>query len=495
MTDPQLWWYVARASGLVAWAAMTGSVVWGVLLATRVLRSIDNPAWLQDLHRWLGGTALIMAGLHMLSLMLDTWTHFSPTEVLVPFAAGYRPLPIAMGIVAFYLLVAVYGSTLLRPRMPQRFWKALHYGSYASAILVSFHAGWSGSDVGSWGYRLAAFTLLGLTTVAVLVRVLTAAAPLPPPPRRHAAPPRPMTVTATYPLAREVLGVDLSMQDGTELPIWTPGAHVTLYLPGGLTRCYSLCGDPADRSRYRIAVHRAGSSRGGSTWLHANAAAGAILDVSGPDNHFTLEPAPEYIFVAGGIGITPIRAMIEALPAHRRWRLVYIGRSRATMAFSGELQQRWPEHVSVYARDETGVRPDLARILDGTTAAVYCCGPASMTEELAALVPAPRLHIERFTPISQQLDGPRRAFEVTCTRSRTQVHVSAHQSLLDALESAHLPVYSSCREGICGACQLRVLAGHPEHLDSVVGDEDKDRADIIYPCVSRSRTSSLTLDL
>ena len=183
MTDPHLWWYVARASGLVAWAAMTGSVLWGVLLATRVLRSIDNPAWLQDLHRWLGGTALIMTGLHMLSLMLDSWTHFSLTEVFVPLAAGYRPWPVALGIVAFYLLVAVYGSSLLRPRMPRRFWKALHYGSYASVILVSFHAGWSGSDVGAWGYRLVAFTLLGLTTVAVLVRVLTstAAAPLPPP--------------------------------------------------------------------------------------------------------------------------------------------------------------------------------------------------------------------------------------------------------------------------------------------------------------------------
>ena len=199
------------------------------------------------------------------------------------------------------------------------------------------------------------------------------------------------------------------------MPVWAPGAHVTVHLPNGLPRCYSLCGDPADRSRYRIAVHRAASSRGGSAWLHANAAPGTILDVSGPDNHFILEPAEEYLFVAGGIGITPIKAMIEALPAHRRWRLVYIGRSRATMAFSGELQQRWPQHVSVYARDETGVRPDLARILNDTTAAVYCCGPASMTEELAALVPAPRLHIERFSPAAQQPYPPRRPFEVTCT--------------------------------------------------------------------------------
>lgn len=496
MTDPHLWWYVTRASGLVAWAAMTGSVLWGVLLATRVLRSIDNPAWLQDLHRWLGGTALIMTGLHMLSLMLDSWAHFSLTQVLVPLAAGYRPWPVALGIVAFYLLIAVYGSSLLRPRMPRRFWKALHYGSYASVVLVSFHAGWSGTDVGAWGYRLVAFALLGLTTVAVLVRVLTstAAAPLPPP-RPHAAPRRPMTITATYPLARDVLGIDLSAPDGSELPAWAPGAHVTVHLPNGLQRCYSLCGDPADRRRYRIAVQRAPSSRGGSAWLHANARLGTTLDVSGPNNTFMIEPAEEYLFIAGGIGITAIKAMIDSLPAHRRWRLHYIGANRATMAFSHELQQRWPQHVSIDARDETGVRPDLARILADSDAAVYCCGPSSMTEEIAALVPAPRLHIERFNPVTQMPDQTGRPFDVTCDRSGTHVHVSENQSLLEALELAHIPNYSSCREGICGACEVRVLAGHPQHLDSVADNKDKDGASIMYPCVSRAHTPTLTLDL
>lgn len=165
------------------------------------------------------------------------------------------------------------------------------------------------------------------------------------------------------------------------------------------------------------------------------------------------------------------------------------------MAFSDELQHRWPEHVSVYARDETGVRPDLARIVADSHAAVYCCGPASMTEELGALVPAPRLHIERFTPAAQKPHHRRRPFEVACMRSGTRVHVSEDQSLLDALESAHLSVYSSCREGICGACQVGVLSGRPEHLDSVASNEDNDRAHIMYPCVSRSHTSTLTLDL
>lgn len=497
MTDPHLWWYIARASGLVAWVAMTGSVLWGVLLATRVLRSIDNPAWLQELHRWLGGTALIMTGLHMVSLMLDSWAHFSIAQVLVPLAAAYRPWPVALGIVAFYLLIAVYGSSLLRSRLPRRFWKTLHYATYAAVVLVSFHAGWSGTDVGAWGYRLVAFTVLGLSTVAVLMRVLTstAAAPLPASRRPHASPRRTMTITAIYPLADTVLGIDLSPPDGGELPLWAPGAHITVHLPNGLQRCYSLCGDPADRRRYRIAVQHAPLSRGGSAWLHANARLGTPLEISGPNNTFLLEPAAEYLFVAGGIGITPIKAMIDALPAHRRWRLLYVGARRSSMAFSDELQQRWPQRVSIDARDETGVRPDLARFLAGSDAAVYCCGPASMTDELTALVPAARLHIERFNATTPTPRRSRRPIDVTCHRSGTHVHVSEDQSVLEALEHARVPVYSSCREGICGACEVRVLAGQPEHLDSVARNEDKDAAGIIYPCVSRAQSSNLTLDL
>ena len=381
--------------------------------------------------------------------------------------------------------------------MPRRFWKALHYGSYMAVVLVSFHAGWSGTDVGAWGYRLVAFTVLGLTTVAVLVRVLTSTAAMGPSASRRLPPPPPrlMTITAIYPLADDVLGIDLSSEDGAELPVWTPGAHLTLHLPNGLQRCYSLCGDPADRARYQIAVHRAPSSRGGSAWLHAAAAPGTTLTVSGPDNHFVLDPAEEYLFVAGGIGITPIKTMIESLPVHRRWRLIYVGRSRATMAFSDELQHRWPNEVTIHARDESGSRPDLAQILNGTTATVYCCGPASMTEQVAAHVPAARLHIERFTPARRAAERPRRPIEVACSRSGTHVYVSENQSLLDALELADVPVYSSCREGVCGACEVRVLAGRVEHLDSVADNKDKDTAGIMYPCVSRSHTPALTLDI
>ncbi|MCK8672434.1 2Fe-2S iron-sulfur cluster-binding protein [Rhodococcus sp. HM1] len=497
MNDASLWWYVTRASALVAWVTMTISALWGVLLSTRILRAVDNPVWLHEMHRWLGGTALTMTALHLLSLMLDTWTRFSVTDLLVPLAADYRPGPVALGIVAFYLLLAVYGSSLLHTRLPRRWWKALHYGSYGAVVLVSFHAGWSGTDVGTWGYRLVAFILLVSATVAALVRTLSgpgrpvtdASTPQP------RAMPRPMTITAVRPLAADIVGLDLAPADGTILPVWQPGAHLTVHLPNGLQRRYSLCGDPAERNCYRIAVRRMPHSRGGSAWVHDHAVPGTVVGVSGPDNHFGLEPAGDYLFLAGGIGITPIKTMIESLPAHRSWRLIYVGRSRTTMAFCDELERRWPEQVSILARNETGTRPDLTRILAGTTATVYCCGPASMTNEVTTLVPATRLHVERFTAASTTPTASRRPFEVVCARSGRHVQVTEHQTLLDALEDAQIPVVASCREGVCGACAVHIINGHVEHLDALPLTPERNAQNIMYPCVSRSRSPLLTLDL
>lgn len=499
MNDLHLWWYVTRASALVAWITLTLAVLWGVLLSTRIPRTIADPAWLQDMHRWLGGTALIMTGLHMFSLVLDSWSRFSLTAVLVPLSAAYRPWPVALGVVAFYLLLAVYGSSLLRARMSPRWWTRLHYGSYAAVVLVSFHAGWSGTDAGTWGYRLTALILVVSTMAAVLTRVLRGVDRPPASrrtPRRPRSAPQPMTVDATHLLASGIVGIDLTPRDGDELPVWTPGAHVTVHLPNGLERRYSLCGDPADRTRYRIAVHRAPHSRGGSSWLHASARPGTVLHVGLPENHFPLEPALEYLFLAGGIGITPIKAMIESLPAHRRWRLIYLGRSRATMAFCEELEQRWPQNVSIHAHDETGSRLDLTPILAAATAgAVYCCGPASMTDAVAARVSPARLHLERFTAAPQQSSGPGRPIEITCSRSDRLVHVSENQSVLDALEHARVPVVASCREGMCGACETRVLAGDIEHLDSVPRTPGEERRGVMYPCVSRAHSPTLVLDL
>lgn len=525
MNDPHIWWYLSRASAVIGWALMTLSVVWGILLSTRVMRQIDNPAWLQDLHRYFGGAAIVMVAVHMVTLMLDGWLHLSLAEVLVPFTSHFEPLPLALGVTAFYLLVAVQGTSLLMRYLPRRFWKVVHYSSYASLILVSFHAAFSGTDVGTSWYRIVSILLILLAMLAVLLRLVAtkrearnstgrhtdAAAPVRPTPASTGT--RTMQVTAVTRVADGVLGIrlvpapqrgagrDASASAAELLPAWQPGAHITVHLPNGLERQYSLCGDPAERSHLDIAVLQTELSRGGSEWIHANVEPGLMLEVSDPLNHFELEPAAAYLFIAGGIGITPIMGMIESLPARRDWKLVYLGRSRLTMAFLGELLQRYPDRVEVFARDEQLVQPEARDLLRGTLgdfaaqADVYCCGPESLMQAVAEIVPRQRMHFERFVAVERESAQEPQAVTVTCARSDVTIDVEAGESILDALENNGMPILGSCRTGVCGTCEVRVMAGTPDHLDSVMADDEKDSLRVMYPCVSRATSPDLVLDI
>ncbi|GAA5084698.1 ferredoxin-NADP reductase [Thermocatellispora tengchongensis] len=276
-----------------------------------------------------------------------------------------------------------------------------------------------------------------------------------------------------------------------ELEPWEPGAHIDLALPNWLTRQYSLCGDPADRERYRIAVRHDPLSRGGSEYVHLFLRQGRPLEVSEPRNNFPLLPAPEYLFLAGGIGITPILPMLRAATrAGAAARLVYAGRSAATMPFTDELRSSYGDRVTVLAEDEHG-RPDLAALAAGLSprALVYCCGPAPMLAAAEAAFPAGRLHIERFRPTPRTFP-PNTAFEVVCARSGRTVPVSPEESMLDALTYAGLPVASGCREGVCGSCELTVLDGEPEHRDDIGAPAGR-----MYACVSRARSPRLVVDL
>lgn len=517
MNDPHIWWYVTRASAILAWVLMTLAVLWGILLSTRLLQRVDNPGWLQDLHRYLGGTSVIMAALHMASLMLDGWLQFTVADVLVPFATEFKPFATTLGIIAFYALVAVQGTSLAMNRLPRRFWKALHYLSYVSLVLVSLHAGLAGTDVGSWWYQALAVLLITSAMLAVLIRVIlgnrstTAAAARAPeksstPAHARPAPPAAepaarserldMVVVSVTPLAEDVLGIRLAARDGSTLPLWAPGAHVTLHLPGGLQRHYSLCGDPADREHYDVAVLRLATSReGGSRWIHDHLAVGDAITASSPRNQFPLEPARDYLFVAGGIGITPIKPMIESLPAGRDWRLVYTGRSRTSMAFARELSARHPGRVVVHAADEHDRRVGLAGHLVSDSTEVYVCGPAGLMDAASDLVAASRLHVERFVPMVRVAASGGHPVTVTCSRGGQQLAVTEEQSILEALEGSGRAIVGSCRKGVCGTCEVRVLEGVPEHLDSVLSDEEKDELGVMYPCVSRATGSTLTLDI
>lgn len=291
------------------------------------------------------------------------------------------------------------------------------------------------------------------------------------------------------PVADDVLSLVPRGADGPLAP-WEPGAHVDVALPNWLVRQYSLCGDPDDREHYRIAVRHDRLSRGGSEYVHLFLRPGREVPVSVPRNHFPLVDSPEHLFVAGGIGITPILPMFRAaLRSGSDARLVHIGRTRESMPFSESLR-RFGDRVRTVVTDVDG-RPDLTELAEetGPRTQVHCCGPASMLDAAESAFPADRLHVERFRPVEREF-APNTAFTAHCARSGRAVQVPAGESLLDALEHAGHAIPTGCREGVCGSCELRVLAGEPEHRDDIGASGGR-----IYPCVSRAVSEQLVLDL
>ncbi|MFI8889724.1 PDR/VanB family oxidoreductase [Streptomyces paradoxus] len=295
--------------------------------------------------------------------------------------------------------------------------------------------------------------------------------------------------------AEGVLALTLRHPLGEPLPAWEPGAHVDVLLGPGLERQYSLCGDPADRSAWRVAVLREPAGRGGSAHVHEQLGEGAKVRVRGPRNNFRLEPAPRYRFVAGGIGITPLLPMVAAAEAAgAAWTLLYGGRTRGSMAFGEELG-RYGDRVTFAPENETGLL-DLPSVLDdvpeGTL--VYCCGPGPLLDAVEARCPSGVLRVERFQPKEQET-GDNTAFEVELARSGRTLTVAPDVSVLDAVRSAGVEVLYSCTEGTCGTCETDVLDGEPDHRDSVLTDDERAAGETMLICVSRCRGGRLVLDL
>ncbi len=292
----------------------------------------------------------------------------------------------------------------------------------------------------------------------------------------------------------EAEGVVSFVLSGDELPDWTPGAHIDLEIRPGLTRQYSLCGDPADRGRWRIAVLREEPGRGGSRHLHDVIMPGDTLRAGEPRNNFPLEPAPGYTFVAGGIGVTPLLPMIrEAERAGADWTLHYGGRRRDRMAFTTELA-RHGERVRLLPEDEHGLLP-LAGIVAGSGYPVYCCGPEPLLAAVERVCPAERLRLERFHPREIEVTEPEREFEVVTSMSGHTIRVAPGESILDVLDAAGVPMPSSCREGTCGTCETPVLEGEVDHRDSVLSESERAAGKSMMVCVSRARSARLVLDV
>jgi len=305
-------------------------------------------------------------------------------------------------------------------------------------------------------------------------------------------------VESAEPCATDVVAITLVDPDGDALPEWTPGAHIDVDLGAGLVRQYSLCGDPDVPGRWRIAVLRESAGRGGSQRVHELVRAGEKLPVRGPRNHFPLVDADRYIFIAGGIGITPILPMVRRAAARGLpWTALYGGRSRSSMAFLDELRAVPGGELQVVPQDEFGLL-DLATTLGSSTGrtAIYCCGPEPLiaaVERESAHWPSGALHRERFTAAPVVSEGG--AFDVVLQRSGIRLTVPEYESLLDIIESAGVTVENSCRAGICGTCLVRVSSGEPDHHDDVLSDDERERGEVMLPCVSRARGGPLVLDL
>jgi ferredoxin-NADP reductase len=309
-------------------------------------------------------------------------------------------------------------------------------------------------------------------------------------------------VERRHSVAEDVVSLLLRPTDGGELPPWTPGAHIDLLLTPSLTRQYSLCGSPADSGSWRIGVLRDPHSRGGSRHVHDLLETGSRVRVRGPRNHFPLVGAPRYLFIAGGIGVTPMLPMIEwAVQAGADWRLLYGGRRRASMAFLDELAAHG-DRVEVCPEDERGLL-DLAAALDQPRddTLVYCCGPEPLlaaVEAKCASWPAGSLHVERFAAKPQAEEphpGTGTSFELALQRSGITVMVPPDRSILDICEEAGVSTLASCREGVCGTCEASVLEGVPDHRDSVLSDAERESSEFMMICVSRCRSPRLVLDL
>lgn len=299
-------------------------------------------------------------------------------------------------------------------------------------------------------------------------------------------------------IAEGVCQLTLSDPAGRRLPDWTPGSHIDLTLPNGLTRQYSLVGDRWDPYRYEVAVLREPSSRGGSLFIHDELAEGDVIEVGGPRNNFAMVPSERFLFIAGGIGITPLIPMMkQADMLGTPWTLLYGGRTRPSMAFLDALGS-YGDRVEVLPQDVNGHLP-LSRVFLNleTGTKVYACGPAPMLDavrEAAAGLPRGHLRIEQFT--ARERSAPMRSapFEVELARSGTVIEVPVETSVLDAVSQAGATILASCRQGTCGTCETRILAGTPDHRDSLITDDEREKSDCFYPCVSRSVSDRLVID-
>ena len=297
--------------------------------------------------------------------------------------------------------------------------------------------------------------------------------------------------------APDILSYDIRAVDGGDLSSFTAGAHVDVILPTGLRRSYSLLNAQHEQHRYLIAVQKDRASLGGSQWIHANLHAGDSILVSQPRNNFPLdETAEKSVFIAGGIGVTPMLSMSQRLTAiGSDWDLYYCARSRACAAFADALHG----NVTFSFDDEQDGKmfdiPALVGSLPNNTH-LYCCGPTSMIrafEDATQHLPRNCVHVEHFK--ATEASATEGGFMLVLARSQRQIPVPSGKTILAALLEAGIEAPYSCTEGVCGACEVRVLDGIPDHRDMILNNEERAANRTIMICCSGSKSNYLVLDL
>jgi len=311
---------------------------------------------------------------------------------------------------------------------------------------------------------------------------------------------RPLRVRGKTQLTPDIWRFELVAPDGAPLPPVEAGAHVTVETPSGARRTYSLSNAPGETESYVLGVKQERPGRGGSASLVEGVKEGDLLPVSAPINSFPLKPAPEYIFVAGGIGITPILSMLRQVAEEgtAKFRLIYCTRSAELTAFRDELAA--PAFAGKVKLHHDGGDP--AKVFDfwpvfekPTRAHVYCCGPKPLMEEIRAVTghwPEHAVHFEDFASDVEAVKADDHAFTVRNARTGEVVEVAADATILESLRAAGHNPGSSCESGTCGSCKTRLVAGEADHRDLVLTDEEK--ADTIMICVSRARGDELVLE-
>lgn len=307
-----------------------------------------------------------------------------------------------------------------------------------------------------------------------------------------------LRVTAIRWLAPTIREIELAAPDGAALPPPSPGAHVDLALPGGLSRSYSLVNAPGDDRRYLVAVNRDPASRGGSAHVVETMRVGDIVEVAAPTNTFPLVDAPEIVLLAGGIGVTPILSMARARSAAGLpFTLHYAVRSRADAAYLPELLALPGGTVHVHDDAAEGRVLDVAACVAAAPAGahLYCCGPEPMLAAFAAATggrPEGTVHVEHF---SNSFEASTSAFTVVLKRKGLELEVPAGRTIMDVLMEAGVRVAHSCREGVCGTCETRVIEGVPDHKDNVLSDREKASNKLIMICCSGAKSDRLVLDI